>query len=51
MKIDNNELKKKKNDNHTCYYFYDIIKFEAFDFDNIFLNKKSYEILILLYEL
>ena len=24
---------------------------EAFDFDNIFLNKKSYEILILLYEL
>ena len=41
----------KKKDNHASYYFNDIIKFEAFDFDNILLNKKSYEILVLVYEL
>ena len=26
-----------------CYYFDDIAKFEDFDFDNILLDEKSYE--------
>ena len=29
--------------NCTCYYFDDIIKFEEFDFDNILIDEKSYE--------
>ena len=29
-------------ENHTCYYFGDIIKIEDFDFDNILLDEKSY---------
>ena len=29
--------------NHACYYFDDIIKIEKFDFDDILLDEKSYE--------
>ena len=29
--------------NCTCYYFDDIIKFEEFNFDNILIDEKSYE--------
>ena len=39
----NNELKKVKIKNLTCYYFDEIIKFEDFDRDNNFLDEKSYE--------
>ena len=35
----NNELKKVRTKNRTCYYFDDIIKFEDVDFDNILLEK------------
>ena len=36
--------------NRTCYYFNDVIKIEDFDFDNILLDKKSYEN-ILIYDI
>ena len=26
-----------------CYYFNDIIRIDGFDFDNILIDKKSYE--------
>ena len=39
----NNELKKVKIKNLTCYYFDEIIKFEDFDRDNNFLDEKSCE--------
>ena len=39
----NNELKKVGIKNHLCYYFDDMIKIADFDFNNILLNKKSYE--------
>ena len=29
--------------NRTCYCFDDIIKIESFDFDNILVDKRSYE--------
>ena len=37
--------KFKKNDikNFMCYYFNDIIQFEDFDLDNILIDEKSYE--------
>ena len=37
--MENNELKKVRTKNRTCYYFDDIIKFEDVDFDNILLEK------------
>ena len=33
-----------------CYYFYDIIKLEDFDLDNVLIDKKSNEN-ILIYEI
>ena len=41
--MENNELKKVCIKNCTCYYFDDIIKIEDFDFDDILLDKKSFE--------
>ena len=37
--MDNNALKNFCIQNHTCYYFDDIIKFEDFDFDKIFIDE------------
>ena len=34
-------LKMENNDNHMCYYFDHIIKFQAFNFDNILIYEKS----------
>ena len=39
-----NEFKKIDNKKCTCYYFYDRTKIEDFDFGNILLDQKSYEI-------
>ena len=50
IKIKNNEFRKAHIKNHTCYYFDGIIKIEDFDFDNISLDEKSYEN-ILLYDI
>ena len=33
-----------------CYYFYDIIKLEDFDLDNVLVDKKSHEN-ILIYDI
>ena len=38
----NNKLKETGIKNCTCYYFYEIIKTEDFDFD-ISFDEKSYE--------
>ena len=37
----NKEFKKISIKNLTCYYFDDIVIFEDFEFDNIFLDEKS----------
>ena len=42
----NNELKEIDIKNRTCYYFDDIIKIENLDLDNISINKKSYEYIL-----
>ena len=39
----NNELKEIDIKNRTCYYFDDIIKIEDFYLDNILIDEKSYE--------
>ena len=39
----NDELKDINIKNRRCYYFNDIIKNEDFDLDNISLDEKSYE--------
>ena len=41
--MENSQLKKVSIKNHTCYYFDDIIKFENLDSDDILLDGKSYE--------
>ena len=41
--MENIKLKKNSIKNRTRYYFDDIIKFVDFDFDNIHLDEKSYE--------
>ena len=46
----NNEIKKVHIKNHTCYYFDDKIKVENFDIDNILINEKSDEN-ILIYDI
>ena len=44
MKMESNDkLKETDIKNCTCYYFDDIIKIEDFDLDNILVDKKSYE--------
>ena len=42
-KIENNELKKVRIKNLTCYYFYDIIKLKDFDLNNIFIHEKLHK--------
>ena len=37
------QLKKIGNKNCTCYYFDDVIKFGDFDFNNILLDEKANE--------
>ena len=44
------ELKKVRIKNCICYYFDDIIKLEDFDLDNILIDKKAHEN-ILIYEI
>ena len=46
----NNELEKVRIKNRTCYYFDDIIKLEDFDIDNILVDEKSHET-ILIYDI
>ena len=41
--MENNELKNVCMRNCMCYYFYDIIKIEYFDFDKILSEEKPYE--------
>ena len=41
--MENNGLKKVCSKNVTGYYFNDIIKLEYFDLDNILIDKKSHE--------
>ena len=38
-----NNLKEINIKIRTCYYIYDIIKFEDFDLENILLDEKSYQ--------
>ena len=40
----NDKLKEIDIKNRTWYYFDDIIKIEDFDFDNILIGERSYEI-------
>ena len=35
--------------NHACYYFDHIIKFEDFDFDNIWMDEKPYGNILIYY--
>ena len=48
--MENNEFKKVCVKNPTCYCFDDIIKLQDFDIDNILIDKKSQEN-ILIYEI
>ena len=41
--MENNELEKFRIKNCTCYYFDDVIKLEDFDFNNILIDEKSHE--------
>ena len=42
-KMENNEFKKARTKNLTCYYFDDIIKLEDFYFDNILIDQKFHQ--------
>ena len=42
-----NNLKEINRKNHTCYYFNDICRTDDFDFDNVLLDEKSYENVLL----
>ena len=42
----NNELKEIDIKNCTCYFFDNIIKIEDFDLDNILIDEKSNEIIL-----
>ena len=48
--MENNEFKIIRIKHCTCYYFDDIIKLEDFDLDNILIDKKSHEN-ILIYDI
>ena len=41
--MENNEFKKFHIKNRTCYYLDNTIKSEDFDFDNILINEKSHQ--------
>ena len=43
MKMENNWFQKVRIKNRTCYYFDDIIKLEDFDLENISVDEKSQE--------
>ena len=49
-KMENNEFKKARIKNRTCYYFDDIIKLQDFDLDNFLIDEKSHED-ILIYDI
>ena len=48
--MENNELKEVRIKNRTRYYFDDLIKSEDLDVDNILIDKKSNEV-ILIYDI
>ena len=48
--MESNKLKEVDIEYHRCYYFDDIINVEDFDFDNILIDEKSYEN-ILIYDI
>ena len=41
--MNNNKSKEIHIRNHTCYYFDDVINIYDLDLDNILLDEKSYE--------
>ena len=41
--MENNEFWKVRIKNRNCYYFDDINKLEDFEFDNILMDEKSHE--------
>ena len=41
--VSNDKLKEIEIINRTCYYFFDLIKIKYFNSDNILMNEKSYE--------
>ena len=43
IKMENNQSKKVRIKNSTCYYFHNIIKLEDFDLENILTDEKSHE--------
>ena len=51
IKMENNEIKIVCIKNRTCYYFDDIIKLEDFDLDNILIDEKSHENILLVQNL
>ena len=48
--MENNEFKKVCIKNGMCYYFNDIIKVEDLDLDNVLIDEKSHEN-ILIYDI
>ena len=48
--MENNKLKKVRIKNRTCYYFDDITELEDFDFNNVLIDEKSHEN-ILIYDI
>ena len=49
-KMENNEFKNFRFKNSTCYYFHDIIQLEDFSFNNILIDEKLHEN-ILIYDI
>ena len=47
--MENNEFYKVRIKNRTGYYFNDVIKLEDFDFDNVLIDNKSYENVLIYY--
>ena len=48
--MENTEFKKVRLKNRTCYYSDDIIRLEDFNLDNVLIDKKSHEN-ILIYDI
>ena len=51
IKMENNEIKIVYIKSCRCYYFDDIIKLEDFDLDNILIDEKSHENILLVQNL
>ena len=49
-KMENNKFKRVRIKNRTCYYFDEINELEDFDIDNILIDEKSHEN-ILIYDI